>query len=851
MIDAEGAGLFASRVLVLAGVSALLAEFAARVGGGPLLLWRTGKRSSLEQFGLGLLLGWAAVGTTLLGLALTGLFSAAVIAMAVLALLLGSRATYARGLVLVRAAAEARGLGPVGLASLGVGFAPALLYLVVPEFQVDCDAYHLGAPWQYLQTHRVLLEHIPFTFQVPQQVDLTFTIPLLLGDDRLAKWMVVSFFVAASAVFIARCLRDAAKEAGWVGPLLALSGGHVLWLVTVSKSDVPAAALFVTGILLTRAGQWTLGAALLGLCMAAKLVYGPLVAVWLLCNPPPWRGIVRVGCFLALPLVPWWIKTYLATGNPFYPFGYAWIPSLDWGPENKEAFLSYVRPIWLSNTTNLLELSWAWMNNIRGDHLLLLLALPGMMLLGRDKRATWTCVVASMVILRIGHFPRFGLPVVWLLSLLAAQELTRLKVPWRRIAFGLMAAYALSLIGLRMFHHSYWREAAVSLPATFQRYLTTRQEALQALGRLRQRHDAAHRSGSRPPRPFKVCSVGEGGTYRYPARLLFGGMLGETPLIWKLAKVSHDPAELRKKFKQLGTDLLMYNFVSAEWLEIRYHKFVWDRRTLRMYVEFLKRYLTPEIRPFKCDYFNGGFYVFRILKEPLTPPAASAWFIPGAEAVYARATALANMRRPREALQEELAVLKLLPDVAHAWNKVGHSYLNLKDFQNSYKHLKRFGEKGVMDSMNLAEYGGVAVWVGQLEVAERVLEDALPRYPEHHGLIQLHQVSLYAAKATRFLAGRRLKEAELWMHKMQEVLDQVVLGGNPAHQNMHRVTLAMALALHGEYELMTGNSRRAAEYFFESYRAAPDHPLARRRKELGERLQRRPFGTFSAPAVRR
>jgi len=96
--------LFLGRLLALAGLSALLAEVVARVGGGLLPLLRTRGVNSLERFGLGLLLGWAAVGTTLLGLALTGLFSAAAIAMAVLALLLGSRATYTRGLVLVRAA---------------------------------------------------------------------------------------------------------------------------------------------------------------------------------------------------------------------------------------------------------------------------------------------------------------------------------------------------------------------------------------------------------------------------------------------------------------------------------------------------------------------------------------------------------------------------------------------------------------------------------------------------------------------------------------------------------------------------------------------------------------------------
>ena len=107
--------LFAGRFLMLAGLSALLAETAARVGGGLLLLWRFRHLSALERFGLGFLLGWAAIGSMLLGLSLTGLFSAPAIVLATLALVLGSRATYARGLLLAGAASEARALGKVGL----------------------------------------------------------------------------------------------------------------------------------------------------------------------------------------------------------------------------------------------------------------------------------------------------------------------------------------------------------------------------------------------------------------------------------------------------------------------------------------------------------------------------------------------------------------------------------------------------------------------------------------------------------------------------------------------------------------------------------------------------------------
>lgn len=826
MSDMIAAGaLFVGRLLFLAGVSALLAEAAARVGGGVLLLWRPRGFSALERFGVGLLLGWATVGITLLGLGLTGLFSAPAIGLAMLALLLGSRATYARRLILVRAAVEARALGPLGLTLLGVGLAPVLLLVMVPEFEIDCEMYHLGLPWQFLQAHRVLLDHIPGSFQTPLHADLTFTIPLLLGDERLAKWMIVVYFIAATAIFVARCQRDGMREAGWLGPLLFLSTGQVLWLVTTSKNDIPAAALFVAGILMTQRGRWTLGASLLGVCMAAKLSCAPLVAVWFLLNPPPRRVVVRFACWLLLPLVPWLLKTYLATGNPLYPFGYTLIPSFGWESANQTAWLSYALPLWPEDTRIASKLPGAWVRLMRAEHLLFLLVLPGMALLSRNRRAAWACVAASIVVLGLGHFARYYLPLIWLLSLLAVQELARIPLRLRKTVMGVLAVYALLRIGLSPhLDRPLWREAFLPLSETFHRYLSMRQETIQTLVQLK----SAGRPGT-----FKVLSVGESRTYRFPARLVYGGVLGETPLIWQMAKASHHPAELRKKFRQLGTDFLMYNFVSAGWLETRYRPFPWNERALRLYVEFLRRYLTPIARPVACDYANGGFYVFRVLSEPMRPPAADVWFTPGAESVYGEATNAMRTNRLSEALRDYHAVLKLLPDVAHAWNAVGHIYMELNDFPNAYKYLKRFGKAGVMDSMNLYQYGAAAVQVGELDLAEPVLRDALAQYPGQHGTIQLNQAALWATRAFRLMGARQLKKGESWLRKAVKVLDQVPITGTRKHQASRRNVLAMVLGLHGEYELIKGNASSAAKYFRQAYGTAPRNSLAPRWKRLG------------------
>jgi len=821
---------FAGRFLMLAGLSALLAEIAARVGGGPLLLWRFRHISSLERFGLGFLLGWAAIGAMLLGLSLTGLFSAPAIVLATCALVLGSRATYARGLLLAGAASQARALGTVGLILLGLGMAPVLLFVMIPEFTVDPEQYHLGFPWQFLQAHRALLEHVPNVFQIPLPVDLTFTIPLLLGDERLAKWMIVGYFLAASAIFVARCQREGMTDAGWVGPLLFLSTGQVLGLVTTCKNDIPAAALFVVGTLLTRSGRWTLGAALLGVCVAAKITCGPLVVVWYLFHPPPRRLVFPIACFLLLPILPWWIKSYVATGNPIYPFGYDVFPTLGWNEQNQATADSYNIGFWPPDTMTISTLPGAWIRLMRAEHLLLLLVLPGMALLGRHRGAAWACVVGSILVLGVAHLSRYYLPFVWLLCLLAVQELARFPLLLRKTVMGVLAVYALLRIGMGPeIRVPVWRAAFVPLADTFQRYLTTRQEAIQALGQLKPVDGSAS---------FKVLSVGEYRTYRFPARLVYGGVLGETPLIWQMATTSHHPAELRKKFKQLGTDFLMYNFIGAEWL-IRYYPFRWDDRTLQLYVDFLQSYLTPVVRPARCDNHNGGFYFFRVLAHPLNPPAADVLFMPGAESVFARTTSLTNINRLSEALQEALAILRVVPEVAHVRNTVGHIYTKMGDYPSAYKYLKRFAEFNTMDTLNLLEFGAAAAQVGRLEVAERILQGALQRYLDESDVIRMNLARVYVQRAAREANRRQFARARDLLTQAEGMLNMIPEDARVARRD----SLARIMALRGNFCAFLGEKKQAARYYREARRISPEHQQASQWSSLANILVP-PIGTL-------
>jgi len=341
----------------------------------------------------------------------------------------------------------------------------------------------------------------------------------------------------------------------------------------------------------------------------------------------------------------------------------------------------------------------------------------------------------------------------------------------------------------------------------------------------------------RAPRARRVLAVGELRTYYFPFRMITNGLWGATPVVWKLANESRDVTELSKKFRQLGAKRLLLNYVSVDFSSLWYGPFQWKPEALRRYVEFCKQHLVQLGRSERADYINGGFCVYQIRRQPLSSPPDEIWFAPGTEAVYGPGQHLENAQRFERAFRYYRAIVTLLPDVGSAWNRAGHVCMLLNDFATAYHYLRKFGERGMIDSMNLGEYGSAALHVGQLAVAERVLNDALPRYPPHRDAILLYQARLWVTKAAPLLDARRLKEAAPLIHRARNIMDQLSTVHNPLHESLYRQTLANVLAMQGNYALRTGNLSEAADYLLESYRTAPNYSLARARKELGERIR--------------
>jgi 4-amino-4-deoxy-L-arabinose transferase-like glycosyltransferase len=227
---------------------------------------------------------------------------------------------------------------------LGLGFLAFIHFTLSlgPPLARDVLTQHLALPKLYVQHHRVF--NLPFaeaSFN-PMQVDMLYTLALLLKCEPGAS-LIHSLFSYLTAALIYSFLRPrASRRVGLLGSLLYLSVPLVMNLS--SKPYVDLALAFFSWASLYglmqkggEEGKWLILSAIMAGFGAATKYNGFLVLLLLL----PWvlrcskegslSGIQRAGRFFTISLAvasPWLVRNILLTGNPFFPFLSTWLGNM-------------------------------------------------------------------------------------------------------------------------------------------------------------------------------------------------------------------------------------------------------------------------------------------------------------------------------------------------------------------------------------------------------------------------------------------------------------------------------------------------------------------------------------------
>ncbi|MCW5873361.1 MAG: glycosyltransferase family 39 protein [Anaerolineales bacterium] len=211
----------------------------------------------------------------------------------------------------------------------GVIFAFGMLSVLTPPLAFDTLVYHLSLPKIYLAQGRVGYVPEITHWGFPQGVHMLVTWAGALGS---AHGALVSWGMGALAVLgvLGHVTQRISARAGWVAVTALLSGSSLVNALSSGYVDWPGVLmgwgvlLLLEQWLLTRQPRWAMWAGVLcGLAFGAKYTSGLLaplgVLVFLLASKPDIRAALRYLAAAFVLALPWLLRNFIYTGNPFYP----------------------------------------------------------------------------------------------------------------------------------------------------------------------------------------------------------------------------------------------------------------------------------------------------------------------------------------------------------------------------------------------------------------------------------------------------------------------------------------------------------------------------------------------------
>jgi hypothetical protein len=340
----------------------------------------------------------------------------------------------------------------------GVAVLIALICALAPETEYDALWYHLGLPKLWLEHGYLVDLPTDYVSLYPMTWELVFGFGLALGGAIAAKLLHFSCLLLTGLLVYQLAWRFMPNASPWLAVACFVTVPIIVWEASTAYIDLALAlhvGLAIYAILRFAKGlswQWFgLTAIHLGLALATKhlalfvlaiTVGGLAVFLWLK-ERHFYRAIafpVSLGlCSLLLPL-PWYLRSWLASGNPVFPelFEVFGAPPDRWDAITQRGldhFLSrFDRPHTLLEALTLpwdMTIHAAYYGGTLGPVFLLLL--PALLLYRRSPVTPWLfAFVALFIGLWASPFSstqmRFLVPIAPLLALLAAEAYARLTL---------------------------------------------------------------------------------------------------------------------------------------------------------------------------------------------------------------------------------------------------------------------------------------------------------------------------------------------------------------------------------------------------------------------------------------
>ncbi len=366
----------------------------------------------------------------------------------------------------------------------------ALLGALSPPGPTDWDglAYHLAVPKLYLAAHRIF--YVPFTSHsnFPFLTEMLYTLGLALHGPALAKLFHYAMFIVTAAGICSLCRRHINPRAGAVGALLFMSVPLMVWEAGVAYADITTAMYLLLGVYAILNWEesadrgWLLAAGIvsgfaLGTKMLALVPIGALL-MWVLwignrrgdpSTVARWGTSIKwtalVGLLTALIGSLWYIKTYLYTGNPVYPFFYNIFGGRNWSQADADIYHAAQQAMGMGRSVlDFVMIPWnVTMNGGKFFDALLIYGLLGpaflgliavTILIGRSEKAVgrlaFVCVVFIAAWFFLMQNARYIITILPLLSVIAGVGAARALRQWS-VGRVIVSVFLVICVGLGIF----------------------------------------------------------------------------------------------------------------------------------------------------------------------------------------------------------------------------------------------------------------------------------------------------------------------------------------------------------------------------------------------------------------
>ncbi len=316
-------------------------------------------------------------------LALVGLYRPLMLQIAVTVVLLAAILVFAfrsvNGGIHYSVRKAPHGTDVLWLTCAGLALLCTVVAALAPESRYDALWFHLAYPQRFLEAGYLVDTPSDFVSLYPMITELWFGYGLALGGVGAATLLHFGFLLLAAVLTYKFARQYAPSASPGLAVALLVTIPTIIWLGSTAYIDL-AVMLFVTLALYallryvdTTQRQWLLLAALnLGLALASKHL--ALLALVLFCpgfmlalryRKATWRAAFlaafMLGALSLLIALPWYIRSYLASGNPVFQLLYPVFgaPPARWNVQTDVALRSFLDSFGRPRTVeNLARLPW-------------------------------------------------------------------------------------------------------------------------------------------------------------------------------------------------------------------------------------------------------------------------------------------------------------------------------------------------------------------------------------------------------------------------------------------------------------------------------------------------------------